>query len=72
MSSADRSLVEAMFRALAVAQTGKAGYAKIDASTPDGISGIVFLAVPDWVWLQTVEPALRKAGVTTQRLREDR
>ena len=49
MSSADPALYVAVFRALAVAQTGGVGRIDIDASTPDGIAGVTLLALPTHV-----------------------
>lgn len=46
MASADRSLVEAMFRALAVAQTQRIGRVDIEAASPEGIDGLTILALP--------------------------
>ena len=60
MGSADRNLVDAMFRALHEAQQARVGFAQVDASTPDGIAGITFAAMPVWAW-PVVVAALEKA-----------
>ena len=70
MPSADDDVVVAMFQALAHAQLGRAGHIRLDASTPNGIGGLTLLAVDDMVWLGTIEPALRAAGVECVRVRQ--
>lgn len=70
MTSADPQLVSAMFRALRLAEAGTAAYCKIDASTPDGIAGLVLVAMPDHVWRQYVDPTLRGAMVDMERIRD--
>jgi len=49
VSSVDAKLIEALFRALAAAQTGGVGRIACDASTVDGISSITILALPTWL-----------------------
>lgn len=60
MPSADSDLVSAMFRCLHEAQQGRAGFAQVDASTPDGVAGITFAAVPVSAW-PVVQRALELA-----------
>ena len=69
MSSMDNNVVAAMFAALGQAQAGSAGMFRVDASSPNGIQGITFLAVDEVAYLQHVEPALRAGGVEVVQVR---
>ena len=69
MSSMDNNVVAAMFAALSQAQGSKAGMFRIEAANPEGIQGVVMLAMDEVVYLQHVEPVLRAAKVDVVQVR---
>lgn len=78
MSSADQSVISAMFSCLDLAGSGRksAGYVQVEGqSLNHGLTGTTFVAMPNWVWahvkklLTQHEVQVKKlAGPTEDRL----
>jgi len=68
MASMDDDVRVALFMAFARAQAGEVGLFRIDASNPNGVQGLVALAVDEVAYLRHIEPALRQAGLSVARL----
>jgi hypothetical protein len=68
----DSDVVAALFAAMSQAQAGTAGMFRVDASSPNGIQGITFLAVDEVAYLQHVEPVLRAAKIEVVKVRGQR
>ena len=68
MTSADPAVIARVFQLLGVAQQGKAGVVRVDASSPDGMQELTICAVDSVAWERFLVPALDLAGVEIVRL----
>jgi hypothetical protein len=65
----DSDVVAALFAAMGQARAGGAGMFRIEAANPEGIQGVVMLALDEVAYLQYVEPALRAGKVEVVKVR---
>lgn len=59
--SMDAQVARALFPALGVAMSGRAGFFRISANNPNGMQELVVSAIDEVAWTRFVVPALQAA-----------
>ena len=71
MTSMDRAVLVAMFRALHQAEQGHAGFFGVAGAAPNGISDSIVVAIDSVLWDRSIKPALDLIGVECVNVKEE-